>query len=127
MLGAQTLPDGFFGLFLVSLLATVLSTFNSFSFMAAQTLGQDLINRIRPMSTELLQALCLVITLIMASALVIIIPSAVDLWYILAATFLPALLFALVAACAFLPKAFIKYSASCICLILFSSVIYQIL
>ena len=76
MLGAQTLPDGLYGSFWSSLLATVLSTFNSFSFMAAQTLGQDLINRIRPMRTELLQTLCLGFTLSLASALVIIIPSA---------------------------------------------------
>jgi len=127
MLGAQTLPDGLFGLFLVSLLATVLSTFNSFSFMAAQTLGQDLISRLKPMPTEFLQALCLGLTLIMASALVFLIPSAVDMWYILAATFLPALLFALIAACGFAPKALIRHSASCICFILLGSMVYQII
>lgn len=126
MLGAQTLPDGLFGLFIVSLLATVLSTFNSFSFMAAQTLGQDLIMRIKPMRTELLQAICIALTLFMASALVFLVPSAVDMWYILAATFLPALLFALAAACGYVPQFFITYSSACICLILLSSIIYQI-
>ena len=127
MLGAQTLPDGLFGLFLVSLLATVLSTFNSFSFMAAQTLGQDLINRIRPMRTELLQTVCVGVTLALASALVFLIPSAVDMWYILATTFLPSLLFALVASLGFMPKTLIKHSASCICLIFLSSMFYQII
>jgi len=127
MLGAQILPDGLFGLFLVSLLATVLSTFNSFSFMAAQTLGQDCLRRIKPFERKRLHAFCIALTLIFASSLVMLMPSAVDMWYMLAAMFLPALLFALVASFGWLPQFFIQNSAWLISLFLGASIIYQII
>jgi SSS family solute:Na+ symporter len=126
MLGMKTLPDGLFGLFLISLIATVLSTFNSFSFMAAQTLGQDFIGRSMNLPKEFLHSLCIIITLILSSILVIFVPSAVDMWYLLASLFLPALLFALVASIGLFPKILINNSASCISLLLLSSAIYQV-
>lgn len=43
LLAQQVLPAGAFGLFFVALLATVMSTIDSYSFLAAAALGRDLI------------------------------------------------------------------------------------
>lgn len=126
LLGAQILPDGLFGLFIISLLATVLSTFNSFSFMAAQTLGQDFLKRLISMPRARLHDVCIIITLLIASVLVVFIPSAVDMWYLLAKTFLPALLFALVTSLNLVPKFLAKHSFTYINLLLISSFFCQI-
>lgn len=127
LLGATILPDGLFGLFMVSLVATVLSTFNSFTFMAAQTLGYDFIGRIYPVRKDRLHKICIVLTLLVAGALVLAVPSAVDMWYLLAQTFLPPLLFALTASLGFIPKTLVKHSASFICALFLCSLAYQTL
>ncbi|MCB2198114.1 sodium:solute symporter family protein [bacterium] len=47
LLASQVLPQGLLGLFLLGLLAVIMSTVDSYSFIAAQTLGRDLVARAR--------------------------------------------------------------------------------
>lgn len=47
LLAAEVLPNGLLGLFLLGLLAVIMSTVDSYSFIAAQTLGRDLVARAR--------------------------------------------------------------------------------
>ena len=45
VLGAQELPPGLFGIFLLAMLATVMSTVDSYAFIAAATFGNDIMRR----------------------------------------------------------------------------------
>lgn len=51
-LGAKLLPPVAFGLFVTGLLATIMSTIDSYSFLAAMTLGRDLIWRLNETKPE---------------------------------------------------------------------------
>jgi len=45
LLAAELLPPGLLGLFFLSMLAVIMSTVDSYSFLAAQTLGRDILAR----------------------------------------------------------------------------------
>ena len=101
-LAAQILPVGIFGLFFISLVATVFSTLNSFTFLSAQMLSQLLKLRWKQGSLIQLHRVALVSTLVLACALVVFIPSAIGLWYFLGSILLPGLLLGLVASLGYL-------------------------
>lgn len=95
-LAELVLPPLFKGLFLLGLLATVMSTVDSFTFLSAQTIGRDLIaqwNRKNSSEeTKHYTQLGLVITILMALALIALMPSVVQMWYRLGSLFIPPLL-----------------------------------
>lgn len=89
-LAEHLLPTGLLGLFTIGLLATVMSTLDSYIFISAQTIGNDLMLRAEKSANMIRWGY--VITGIIAIALLILIPSIVNLWYTLGTLIIPALL-----------------------------------
>lgn len=91
----KILPSTLKGLFFAAILATIISTLNSYNFISAQTIGNDILKKISPKNYDevLLVRIGLVITIILASFLAILIPSVIDLWYTVSSIFIPGLLF----------------------------------
>ena len=94
-LSHQVLPPLISGLFLTGLLATIMSTVDSLSLLAAITLGHDLWNRrlpatvphpIRPIQTGL--GITGAVSILMA----LFIPSVIQLWYVVGTLFIPPML-----------------------------------
>ena len=52
VLGSHLLPPVLFGLFLAGLLATIMSTIDSYSFLAAMTFGRDFLWQLLPVKTD---------------------------------------------------------------------------
>lgn len=95
----KILPSFFKGLFFVALLATVISTLNSFTFLSAQTLGKDILQKTvwgKDKGSVQLTQLSLVVTSIVSIVLSILIPSVVDLWYSIGSIIMPGILFPIV-------------------------------
>ncbi|MBI3258398.1 MAG: sodium:solute symporter family protein [Ignavibacteriae bacterium] len=93
-LGENILPVFWKGIFVVSLLATVMSTLNSYSFISGMTIGNDIISKIikKNRSTEYYTRIGLGITSIIGIVMAIILPSAVQLIYKTASIAVPGLL-----------------------------------
>lgn len=95
----KILPSFFKGLFFVALLATVVSTLNSFTFLSAQTLGKDILQKTdwgKNKGSVQLTRLSMVVTSIISIVLAILIPSVVDLWYSIGSIIMPGILFPIV-------------------------------
>jgi solute:Na+ symporter, SSS family len=98
LLGEAVLPAFFKGLFIISLLATVMSTLDSYAFLSALTIGNDILSQFKKMqkySTQVLTKVGLVITGIFGVILAIAIPSAVEIIYKTASIAVPGLIFPL--------------------------------
>jgi SSS family solute:Na+ symporter len=98
-LGQQVLPPLFFGLFLVGVLATIMSTIDSLGLISAVTFGRDILWRIRKHSRQpaeqnatLLTQKGLAVTAFLAVLLALSLPSVVGLWYLIGSLFIPGLL-----------------------------------
>ena len=91
----KVLPDLFKGLFISAILATIISTLNSYVFISAQTFGNDILKNLlkKKFDEILLVRIGLLITIIISSILAILIPSVIDLWYTIGSIFIPGLLF----------------------------------
>ncbi|MEX1062458.1 MAG: sodium:solute symporter family protein [Balneolaceae bacterium] len=88
------LPAGLKGLFFVSLLATIMSTLDSYLFLSGQTLGRDFLIRFLPgTDRNILTRISILLAAILAILLILIYPSVIDLWYVLGSVFIPGLLF----------------------------------
>jgi SSS family solute:Na+ symporter len=88
------LPMGMKGLFFVALLATIMSTMDSYMFISGQTLGRDFLLRFFPRSGSIpLTRLSIVVAAIIGIVLIMIYPSVVDLWYVIGTVIIPGLLF----------------------------------
>jgi SSS family solute:Na+ symporter len=83
-LGAELLPSGLTGLFLIGILATIMSTLDSYLFLAGQTVGRDLF----PIGTRNGIAVSAVVSL----ALIAWVPSVIGLWYTIGTVVIPGLL-----------------------------------
>ncbi len=95
----RILPPFFKGVFIVALLATVISTLNSFTFLSAQTLGKDILQKtLKRSDNESIQLtqISLGLTSIVSIILAISIPSVVDIWYSIGSIIMPALLFPII-------------------------------
>ena len=96
-LAKMVLPVGMFGFFLAALLATVMSTVNAYTFLAAKTLGQDLIWKSRtdrdPSAVQPLVRRWLLVTTVGATLLALASDSIVNLWHGLGSVAAPVLLF----------------------------------
>jgi SSS family solute:Na+ symporter len=100
LLAERMLPAGVKGLFYVAMLATVMSTLVSYTFLAAMTIGRDLVWRLRgevgnanvPLYTRWGMVAAAMLGII-GSALL---PSAVSQWYTIGTVCVPGLLFPVV-------------------------------
>lgn len=93
ILADQILPLGLKGLFFVSLLATIMSTLDSYLFISGQTLGRDYLGKYFPsVKPNLLTRISILISAIVGIILILIYPSVIDLWYIIGSIFIPGLL-----------------------------------
>ena len=102
LLGSQILPPIFFGLFLVAILSTIMSTVDSLGFISAITFGRDIMWRIKTSpivknnekvleSTHFVQQGLFVMSFL-ALLLAITIPSVVRLWYVTGSIIVPGIL-----------------------------------
>lgn len=102
-LGDAILPPILKGIFIVAMLATIMSTLDSYAFISAATIGHDIINPIRHkikrfmnVRSENLVRIGLLLTAIIGIFMAAAIPSAVDLIYRTASVAIPGLLIPLV-------------------------------
>lgn len=93
LLADQILPVGFKGLFFLSLLATIMSTLDSYLFISGQTLGRDYLLKYFPdIRPNRLTRSGILLSAILGIILIIIYPSVIDLWYVIGSVFIPGLL-----------------------------------
>jgi len=89
------LPAGLLGIFVTALLATVMSTIDSYSFIAASTFGRDIVWRFFGVPDDKITYYTrwgLVISTIMAVVLALFFESVVDIWHDFGSVGTPALL-----------------------------------
>lgn len=87
------LPVGLKGLFFLTLLATIMSTLDSFLFLSGQTLGRDYLKHHFPeRSTVFLTKVSIGISAVIGIVLVWLIPSVIELWYVIGSIIIPGLL-----------------------------------
>jgi solute:Na+ symporter, SSS family len=95
-LARLVLPAGALGLFYLAMIATVMSTIDSYGFIAATTIGRDLIWRLRREVTEerlpFYSRIGLWVSAIAATMLALARRSVIDLWHDLGSITTPALL-----------------------------------
>jgi len=94
-LAREVLPAGLLGLFALGLLATVMSTVDSYSFLAASTFGNDIMQRLGKIREDQIARytrLGLVISSVLAIVLALFFRSVVDIWYAFGSIGTPALL-----------------------------------
>jgi SSS family solute:Na+ symporter len=92
-LANEILPIGLKGLFFVALLATIMSTLDSYLFLSGQTLGRDLLVKLFPdIKNNTLTRISTLIAALIGILLIIIYPSVIDLWYVIGSVMIPGLL-----------------------------------
>lgn len=98
-LGSAILPPLFYGLFLVGLLATIMSTVDSLGLISAVTFGRDILWQIRKASPRLdlksgtrLTQTGLIVTAMISILLALHVPSVVGLWYTIGSVVVPGIL-----------------------------------
>ena len=96
MLALDILPYGFFGLFIIGVLATLMSTIDSLSLVSAITVGRDILWRIKKSSKDsdpiLFIRRGLIIISVISLALAFLLPSVVQLFYALGSVLIPGLI-----------------------------------
>lgn len=109
-LAAEVLPGFWQGVFTVGLLATIMSTIDSYAFICAVTLGRDVIGRLRGQTSALgedsvtedanLKVIrwSLLVTAVLAIALALVSESVISLWKVLGSVGTPVLLLPLLLA-----------------------------
>jgi SSS family solute:Na+ symporter len=99
LLGHEFLPPLLSGLFLTGLLATIMSTVDSFSLLSAITIGYDLVGKFapKPKSSTSYLKIGLVITAMVSILLAVLVPSVVNIWLLLGNIFIPPMLLPLLA------------------------------
>jgi len=102
-LAEQLLPPLWQGLFLTGLLAIIMSTIDSYSFLSALTFGRDIVWRMNKHSIlNRMVRWGLLLTAIISVGLIFLIPSVIKMWYNLGSLFIPPLLLPLLSA--YFPK-----------------------
>jgi SSS family solute:Na+ symporter len=94
-LAMKVLPVGLLGLFALALLATVMSTVDSYSFLAASTYGRDIIWRLTGVSESKITyhtRMGLILSAILALIAAMFFESVVDIWHDFGSVGTPALL-----------------------------------
>ena len=107
-LAERVLPAGLKGLFYVGMLAPIMASLVSYTFIAAVTVGRDFIWRLRsdPDETKvpLYTRYVLIATSLFALAIALAIPSVVQQWYVFGNVFVPGMLIPLLGAYAPSPR-----------------------
>ena len=94
-LALAVLPVGLLGLFMLAILATVMSTVDSYSFLAATTFGNDILRRSGLIAKDQITRytrIGLVLTTLLAVLMALFFRSVVDIWYVFGSVGTPALL-----------------------------------
>ena len=120
LLADHMLPPFLKGLFLIGLLAVIMSTIDSFSLLSAITFGRDLVWRIKNSDenrVSLYTRIGLILTSILSIILCISFPSVIKLWYVIGSLFIPPMLLPLLSA--YFPK--IKISPKLVLIIMIAS------
>ena len=92
-LANEILPIGLKGLFFVALLATIMSTLDSYLFLSGQTLGRDLLVKIFPRTeNNTLTRISTLAAALIGILLIVLYPSVIDLWYVIGSVMIPGLL-----------------------------------
>jgi SSS family solute:Na+ symporter len=105
LLAESVLPPVAKGLFYAGMLATMMSTLNTLAFVSAQTLGRDVAWRMLKGSGDSLEGsnsirltqIGLPLSFGLAIVIAILVPSVVEMWYLIGTTLVPGLLVPLVA------------------------------
>ncbi|MCH8012068.1 MAG: sodium:solute symporter family protein [Candidatus Marinimicrobia bacterium] len=92
--GTVILPPVAMGLFFVGLLATIMSTIDSFGFISAITFGRDIMWRVRKKKENPIKwtQIGLLVTGVISLLFAWLLPSVVDLWYAIGSVVVPGLL-----------------------------------
>jgi len=102
LLADQILPPFIKGLFFTGMLAIVMSTIHSYALLSAITFGRDIVWRIFKQADEKLTIMStrsgLLVTAIVSVLLVYLIPSVIQLWYVIGTLFIPPMLLPLLTA-----------------------------
>jgi SSS family solute:Na+ symporter len=100
LLAEATLPPIAKGMFYIGMLATIMSTLNSLTFISATTLGRDIVWRMRAEQDESnvrrYTQFGLLITAVLSIALSLWSPSVINLWYTIGTIVIPGLFIPLV-------------------------------
>jgi SSS family solute:Na+ symporter len=94
-LAELVLPVGLLGIFMLAILATVMSTVDSYAFLAAATFGNDILRRLGLISEGEITRytrIGLIVTMALAICLALFFKSVVDIWYLFGSIGTPALL-----------------------------------
>jgi len=92
-LANEILPWGMKGLFFVALLATIMSTMDSYLFLSGQTLGRDLLVKLFPgTKRNRLTRISISAAAVIGILLIIVYPSVINLWYVIGSVMIPGLL-----------------------------------
>jgi SSS family solute:Na+ symporter len=90
-LAKQILPPGFVGVFYLGLLATIMSTLDSFLFLSGQSLGRDVIQAQNKGISH--TRIGMMVSALLGILLSLLFPSVIDLWFGIGTIIIPALLF----------------------------------
>ncbi|RMH78947.1 MAG: sodium:solute symporter family protein [Calditrichaeota bacterium] len=94
LLGHQVLPPLLSGIFLAGLLAIIMSTVDSLALLSAITIGHDLIGRWKQGASNSLTytRIGLGVTAAVSALTAILIPSVIQIWYLIGTLFIPPML-----------------------------------
>jgi SSS family solute:Na+ symporter len=98
LLAESILPQFAKGFFFIGLLATIMSTLHSNLFISATTLGKDIIQRFKNTDDERNKytKFGIVITSLLSLLIAILVPSVVQIWYLVGSLTIPSLLLGVV-------------------------------
>lgn len=92
-MATQLLPVGLTGLFFLTLLATIMSSLDSYLFLSGQTLGRDLLSQRYPNTSVVrLTQLGIMASAIIGVLMVWLMPSVIEIWYTIGSIMIPGLL-----------------------------------
>lgn len=93
ILSHQVLPPLLSGIFLTGLLATIMSTIDSFTLLSAITIGHDILKKIFPQKNPVRYIQWgLVVTAVSSVLVAYYLPSVIQIWYVIGSLFIPPML-----------------------------------
>ena len=102
LLAERILSSGWKGVFYAAMLATIISTLNSFLFLSATTISRDFIFRINKYSKDInlkkYTVWGIVISGLLSIVIAYFIPSVVEIWYTIGSMFIPGIILSVISA-----------------------------
>ncbi|MEO8664591.1 MAG: sodium:solute symporter family protein [Ignavibacteria bacterium] len=97
-LAGKILPPIARGIFAIGLIATIMSSLHSYIFISSTTFGKDIVSRIKNENEEkyLYNKSGMLVSALFALAIAFLVPSVVDIWYLIGTLIIPALLISVV-------------------------------